>query len=161
MTIRTADLCDTNLSELSICRIPFQSYGGIRCFSGPIATVEVFADNLLILEAIDSVPSGTVLVVEGGANLRCALVGGNVIGRAEARGLAGVVVHGAVRDVAELRECKIGVLALGSVPVPPSKKGGGRRDTSLHFGEAEFVPNHYLYADEDGVVVAPRPLASE
>lgn len=40
--VKTADLCDEFLSELQVCQLPMQSYGGKAEFSGPIAMVDVF-----------------------------------------------------------------------------------------------------------------------
>ena len=65
IVVKTADLCDEFLSELQVCQLPMQSYGGKKEFSGPIATVEVFEDNVLVREALETVPAGTVLVVDG------------------------------------------------------------------------------------------------
>ncbi|KYD34787.1 hypothetical protein B4114_1559 [Geobacillus stearothermophilus] len=48
--MKTADLCDQCLDELQVCELSFQSYGGKRMFSGPIATVDVFEENVLVRE---------------------------------------------------------------------------------------------------------------
>lgn len=77
---------------------------------------------------------------------------------AQNRELAGVIINGCARDTADLAELEIGVLAIGSIPVKSKKEGKGERDIVLHFGEVEWVPGHYVYADEDGVVLSPRPL---
>lgn len=59
-----------------------------------------------------------MLVVDGGGSVRRALVGGNLAAAAERNGWAGIVVHGCVRDAAELREAKVGIAALGLMPMP-------------------------------------------
>ena len=69
------------------------------------------------------------------------------------QGWAGVVIHGAVRDVVALRDLPLGALALGSNPRKSAKEGLGERDVPVAFGGAEFVPGQTLWADEDGVVV--------
>lgn len=161
MSIKTADLCDEFSSELQICSLELKSYGKKKSFFGPIATVKVFEDNVLVKAALEDIPKGSVLVVDGGGSRKCALMGDRLGEIAETRELAGVVIYGLVRDTVDLGEQNIGVLALGSNPLKSIKRGLGDRNISLHFGDVEWVPNHYVYADEDGVVVAPRNLISE
>ncbi|KPC97206.1 putative regulator of ribonuclease activity [Geobacillus sp. BCO2] len=85
--MKTADLCDQCLDELQVCELPFQSYGGKRMFFGPIATVDVFEDNVLVREALETVPPGTVLVVDGKGSRRVALLGDRLAQIACDRGL--------------------------------------------------------------------------
>jgi regulator of ribonuclease activity A len=99
-----------------------------------------------------------VLVVDGGASLRRALVGGN-LGKAAARnGWAGVVVDGAVRDVQELAACDVGIHALASMPLPTVKRNQGQADVPVVVQGVPVRPGDWLYADEDGIVVANRAL---
>jgi len=156
MNFHTADLCDKYHSDIVICSTKLNSYGKQTTFYGPIATVDVLEDNGLVEEAIESVLPGTVLVVNGKASLNRALVGGNLAAKAAARGLAGLIIYGGVRDVHELRECDLGVLALGSVPLRPTKTGAGTRNNVVYFGNVAWLPQDYVYVDEDGIVVAKR-----
>jgi len=52
----------------------------------------------------------------------------------------------------------IGVKALGTHPMKTDKRGEGQRDISLRLADVSFVPGAWVYADEDGIVVAPRKL---
>ncbi|MEK4711556.1 ribonuclease E activity regulator RraA [Sporosarcina sp. FSL K6-5500] len=158
MSIKTADVCDDFSNELQVCSTVFKSYGKNKRFSGPIYTVKVFEDNVLVKEALQTIQEGSVLVVDGGGSKRCALMGGNLGVIAETRKLAGIIIYGCVRDTAELIEQNIGVLALGSNPKKSIKEGKGEQGCKLNFGDVEWNPNHYVYADEDGVVVAARNL---
>lgn len=160
MSMKTADLCDDFSNELQVCSVEFQSYGKHKRFLGPIATVKVFEDNVLVKEALQTIPEGSVLVVDGGGSKRCALMGDNLGDIAQTRKLAGVIIYGGVRDTADLGEQNIGVFALGSNPLKSVKKGKGEQNIPLNFGDVEWVPGHYVYADEDGVVVAARHLLS-
>ncbi|KAA0966739.1 RraA family protein [Sporosarcina sp. ANT_H38] len=160
MSIKTADVCDDFSNELQVCSTEFKSYGKNKRFSGPIVTVKVFEDNVLVKDALQSIPEGSVLVVDGGGSKRCALMGGNLGAIAETRKLAGVIIYGCVRDTAELIELNIGVLALGSNPIKSTKEGKGEQDSKLNFGDVEWISNYYVYADEDGVVVSARNLFS-
>lgn len=156
--MKTADLCDNYLSELRICDIAFRSFGKRPAFHGPIHTVKVENDNVLVVEALESIPAGSVLVVDGGASRQCALLGDRLAGIAATRQLAGVIINGYVRDSRELAATDVGIFALGTMPVKSRKAGLGNRDVVLSFGGIEWVPGHYVYADEDGVVVANRAL---
>jgi regulator of ribonuclease activity A len=156
--VKTADLCDDYASELTLCRLELNAYGGKIQFAGPISTVKVFEDNVLVKEALKTIPEGHVLVVDGGGSKSCALVGDLLGAIAEERKLAGIIVNGCVRDTAELGKQNIGVLALGSNPFKSIKRGEGEQDIPVTFGEVEFIPGHYVYADEDGVVVAERKM---
>ncbi|BCJ87226.1 ribonuclease E activity regulator RraA [Effusibacillus dendaii] len=158
MSFKTADLCDEFSEELQVCEIGFQSYGGNRRFSGPIATLQVYEDNVLVRQALETLPAGTVLVVDGGGSKRCALLGDVLGAIAESRGLAGVIINGCARDVADLALQKIGVLAIGSNPLKSKKEGKGKRDVVLEFGGVKWTPGHFVYADEDGVILSPRAL---
>jgi regulator of ribonuclease activity A len=73
-----------------------------------------------------------------------------------ANGWAGVVIHGAVRDVAVLRTLPLGVKALGSNPRKSAKTGAGDRDVPVTFGGATFAPGDLVVGDDDGVVVLHR-----
>ncbi|MBO1581446.1 ribonuclease E activity regulator RraA [Bacillus sp. XF8] len=157
---RTTDLCDAFEGEVQVCRPIFQSYGRKEQFHGKIATVKVKDDNVLVKEALQTLPEGTVLVVDGDASTNCALLGDNLANIANERNIAGIIVHGYVRDSRELRNVNIGILALGTVPKRSIKEGKGEKGISLHFGEIRWIPNQFVYADEDGVIVCERPIHS-
>ena len=109
-------------------------------------------------EALSQNGAGKVLVVDGGASLRCALLGDQLGVLAVANGWAGVVINGCVRDSAALNKLALGIRALGTHPRKSVKRGEGQRNLSIEFGQVRFSPGHWLYADEDGVVVAPGAL---
>ena len=161
-TISTCDLCDVHKGdESSTFRVlppVFHHYGGKEAFSGPVATVKCFEDNSLVKAAIETPGQGRVLVVDGGGSLRRALVGGNVAATAAKNGWAGIVVYGAVRDVAELRETPMGLRALALIPLPTEKRGEGQSEVPVQVAGVWVRPGDWLYADADGIVVGARPL---
>ncbi|MDF2038150.1 ribonuclease E activity regulator RraA [Cytobacillus oceanisediminis] len=158
MDFKTADLCDDHSKELLICLQEFKSYGQKRKFSGPISTVRVFEDNVLVKEALESIPEGSVLVVDGGGSKRCALMGDRLGEIAQSRKLAGVIIYGCVRDTVELGSLDTGILALGSNPLKSRKEGKGDRNIPVTFGGIDWKPGEYVYADEDGVIVSSKAL---
>jgi regulator of ribonuclease activity A len=148
----TCDLCDLHKGEVGtrFFVLPpfFRDYGGVHAFAGTVATVKCFEDN-----SLDEPGQGRVLVVDGGASLRRALVGGNVAATAVKNGWAGVVIDGAVRDVAELAATKVGIRALALVPIPTEKRQQGERDVAVQVQGVWIRPGDRLWADADGIVV--------
>jgi regulator of ribonuclease activity A len=156
----TADLCDGFASEIEVVQPLFREYGGASKFAGPIETVEVFEDNTLVREILETRGEGRVLVVDGGGSLRCALVGGRLGLLAHASGWSGIVVNGCVRDSEELRRLHIGIRALNLSPRPGGKNGSGARARPVSFAGVTFSPGRFLYADNDGMVVSGKELLS-
>lgn len=158
----TCDLCDAHEEDTSgafrVLPPVFKDFGAAGTFSGPVATVRCFEDNSRIREAVNSPGQGRVLVIEGGASVRRALVGGNLAAAAARNGWAGIVVDGAVRDAAELRAAGIGVKALALMPLRSVKRGEGQRDLAVTIQGVAVRPGDWLYADEDGVVVSATSL---
>jgi regulator of ribonuclease activity A len=161
MTFSTADLCDQFPDSVSVAEPLFRDFGGRRAFSGPIETVRVREDNALVRQALESPGHGRVLVVDGGGSLRTALVGGRLAVLAEGNGWSGILVHGCVRDSAELGAIPIGIKALASCPRKSGKAGVGERGVAVSFGGVTFSPGAYLYADQDGVLIAARNLLTD
>ena len=124
-------------------------------FSGPVATVRCLEDNTLVRATLGEAGAGRVLVVDGGGSLGTALMGDNIADLAVASGWSGVIINGAVRDVAQLRAADLGILALGSNPRRSGKTGAGAVGEPVTFGGVTFKTGDLVYADEDGVVVLP------
>ncbi len=151
--IPTADVIDEHGERAAVCELELRQFGGIRAFSGAIATVRCHEDNVLLQECVSGPGGGRVLVVDGGGSLQVALLGDNLAGIARDSGWAGIVVNGCVRDVAALRALELGIRALGSNPRRSGKAGAGEVNAAVRFGGVTFTPGAMLYADDDGVVV--------
>ncbi|NUP41581.1 MAG: ribonuclease E activity regulator RraA [Streptomyces sp.] len=151
----TADLADQYGGQLRVCDVQFTSYGAIRSFSGPIRTVSCHNDNALLHTLLSEPGDGHVVVVDGRASLHTALLGDLMAERARDNGWAGVVILGAVRDVAALARVSVGVQALGTNPRKSGKAGQGEVDVPVSFGGVTFTTGDILHADEDGVVLLP------
>lgn len=157
----TCDLCDPHkaASDDSLRVLPplYRSFGGRARFAGPVRTVRCFEDNTSVKAVLEGPGQGAVLVVDGSGSLRRALVGGNIAAAAARNGWAGVLVHGAVRDVAELAACDLGLLALATLPMPSQRRAAGEVDVPVQIAGVWVRPGDWLYADADGVVVTPGP----
>ncbi len=162
MAFQTCDFCDVYKSDVSgLFRVlppVFQHFGGLVQFAGQVTTVKCFEDNTLVKQALDTVGEGRVLVVDGGGSLRKALVGGNLAAAAARNGWAGVLIYGCVRDAAELRAAEVGISALALMPMPTDKRGEGQKDAVVDIAGVRVQPGDWLYADEDGIVIAATAL---
>ena len=160
--IPTCDLCDAHKNDIGgafrVLPPVWRSFGAVTRFAGPVVTVKCFEDNSFVKSAVESAGEGRVLVVDGGASMRRALLGGNLGAAAARNGWAGVVIDGCVRDVAELAECRTGIFALASIPLPTERRNEGQRDLAVRIQGVWVRPGDWLYADEDGVVIADRQL---
>jgi regulator of ribonuclease activity A len=152
----TADLYDEHGDALASCDLQLRQFGAVSRFSGPAVTVRCHEDNALVKSVLSEPGAGRVLVVDGGGSLHTALMGDLIAGSAVANGWSGVVIHGAVRDVAVLATLELGIKALGSNPRKSAKTGAGERDVPVSFGNATFGPGDLVHSDDDGVVVLPR-----
>jgi regulator of ribonuclease activity A len=158
ISFATADLVDKFADVVRSCETQFRQFGGRKRFCGPVRTLKTFEDNALIKQTLGTAGQGAVLVIDGHASLRCALVGDVIAGLARDQGWAGLLIWGAVRDTQALETIDIGIKALGSNPWRAGKRGEGRLDVPLSFGGIEFRPGQWLYSDGDGVLVADRAL---
>jgi regulator of ribonuclease activity A len=157
MNFRTTDLLDS-YPELEACEAGLGHYGGVRRFSGEVVTVRCFEDNSLVREILRSPGQGRVLVVDGGASRRCALLGDQLAAAGQANDWAGVVVAGCVRDTAALASTAIGVMALGVQPRRGEKRDQGVKGARVQILGARVRPGDFAYADEDGVVFSQHRL---
>jgi len=155
----TADLCDENGDRVQVCEPVFHAFGGRRAFHGPISTIRCFEDNSRVKEAVESPGQGKVLVVDGGGSRRRALLGDKLGEAAVRNGWAGVIIHGCIRDSAELGRMDLGARALATIPLRSDKRGEGERDVPVRFAGVTFRPGEFVYVDEDGVIVSPASLA--
>jgi 3-hexulose-6-phosphate synthase/6-phospho-3-hexuloisomerase len=134
----------------------------MRCFSancrmaGPAMTLRIHtADILMIGKALSICPRGHVLIIDGQGELNTALWGGATTASARLRGLAGVVIDGAIRDVAAIRRDRLPVFARAVVPNAGGAEYAGEMDIPIQCGGVVVNPGNWVIGDEDGVVVIP------
>ena len=158
MTFKTADLCDEYSEKLQIASPGLRDFGGRDTFHGEIVTLKLFEDNSLVREMVACDGKGRVLVVDGGASMRCAVLGDMLAEKAVESGWSGLVINACIRDSADIGAMDIGVKALGIHPLKTEKKGIGDKNIPVRFFDVTFRPGDYLYADRDGVVVSATKL---
>ena len=156
----TCDISDQLHPHVQYLDPIFKSYGGKTAFSGRIVTIKCFEDNSLVEEALKMNGKGCVLVIDAGESLRCAMLGDKRASDAIKNEWEGIVVNGSIRDSVMINSMPIGIRALGVCPRKSIKKGNGKRNLTVDFSNVKFIPNHYLYADEDGVIVIENKVNS-
>lgn len=132
----------------------FKSYGARKSFSGQVVTVKCFEDNSRVKELLATDGTGKVLVVDGGASMRCALMGDLIAESAVKNHWNGVVIYGCVRDVDAITSLDLGVHALAAIPQKSHRKGLGEVDVTLSFGSITIKSGDYIYADNNGILIA-------
>lgn len=157
--IITPDLCD-EFPEVQVLDPIFTNFGGREAFYGPVRTIKCFEDNSLVKQAVAEPGDGAVLVVDAGGSLRCAMLGDMLAEQAVGNGWAGVVMYGCVRDVDVLFETELGIQALAAHPRKSEKRGEGQRDIAVTFAGVTIAPGQWLYADNNGILIAEEYLTS-
>jgi regulator of RNase E activity RraA len=131
-------------------------WAGMSRLAGPAYCVRCGpGDNLMLHAAIYRAAAGSVVVVEAGGD-DYALAGGNVCAVAQRNGIAGFVLDGAVRDVAEIRGMQFPVFCRGVFPKPGSKDFVGSLGAAVTCGGVRVASGDVVVADEEGIVVVPH-----
>lgn len=156
--IVTADLYDLHHARLQVCEIQFRSYGRHLAFHGPCATLSCFEDHTPVLARLEEPGAGRVLVVDAGGSLRVGVMGDRLAAKGAENGWAGVIIRGAIRDSLGIDALEIGVKALGATARRGWVPGASVADGPLRFGNADFTPGAWIYADRDAVIVSPEAL---
>jgi len=152
------ELCDQFEGLVKVVEPMFTSFGGKERFSGQIVTLKCHEDNSKVRELVVQDGTGKVLVVDGGGSLRRALLGDLLAEKAVTNGWEGMIIYGCIRDVNAIVGINLGVHALAAHPMKTQKRGLGDINQEVSFGGVTFVPGHFIYADNNGVLVTPHAL---
>ncbi len=135
-------------------------YDGIKLV-GKAVTVQTFeGDWAKVVEATDVAQAGEVIVVYAGST-DVAPWGELAAWSCRQKGIAGIVIDGAVRDVDEIRRIKFPVFARYIVPNAGEPKGFGEINSEITCGGQEVRPGDWIVGDDNGVVVVPKERAYE
>ena len=155
-TIRTSLLSDA-LGKGGAMDHDMQCLSANCRMAGPAVTVRVHtADILMVGITLSHCPKGSVLVIDGQGELNTALWGEVTTLAARLKGLQGVVIDGAIRDLYKIRHDKLPVFARGVVPNAGGVQYAGEFQVPVQCGGAIVHPGDWVVGDEDGVVVVPQ-----
>lgn len=122
--------------------------------AGPALTVKVPpGDNLMVHKALDLARAGDVIVVDAGGETTNAIIGEIMSRLAAKRGLGGLVIDGAIRDVAAIAAGALPVYARGVSHRGPYKDGPGEINVPVSIGGMVVRPGDLVVGDADGLVV--------
>lgn len=131
-------------------------HGGGTVLAGAAVTVKTRpGDNLMIHKALDIAGPGDVLVVDAGGDLTNSLVGELMLSYAIKRGIAGVVIDGAIRDHSWIKAGSYPVFAAGVSHRGPYKDGPGEINVPIAVGGMVINPGDLILGDDDGFLCVP------
>ncbi len=135
--------------------------GRVKAVGRAVTVRTIAGDWAKPVEAIDVAGPGNVLVISNDGRTDVAPWGELATHSARNRGIAGIVIDGAARDVDDIREMGFPVFARGTAPNAGEPKGFGEINTEILCCGQEVRPGDWIVADESGVVVVPRERAYE
>lgn len=124
--------------------------------AGPALTVKARpGDNLMLHYALDIAEPGDVVVVDAGGELSNALIGEMMVAYAAKRGVAGIVINGAIRDAAAIRAGDFPLFAAGITHRGPYKDGPGEINVAIAIDGMVIEPGDLVIGDDDGLLCVP------
>lgn len=134
---------------------------GAPRIAGPAFTVRLDdGDNLMLHAAIYRAPRGSIIVVDGGSN-DFAVAGGNVCAVAQRHGIAGFIIDGVIRDIAEAQKIGFPIYGRGVMPIPGAKELVGKLNEPIQCGGIGVSGGDIVIADQEGIVVVSQARAEE
>jgi len=160
MTVFTADLCDNHPDKVSVLGPGYSNFGGADSCFGEIVTIKLDRNNADLITLLrDEDGSGKVVVVDSD-QAYFAIVGEMLMKYSAQNNYAGIIVNGYVRDTVQIKDIPVALYALGTCSRKSIPVTQGQRDIPLSFGGVDFKPGHYVYADNDGVIVTAETFDS-
>lgn len=129
---------------------------------GPAITVKARpGDNLMLHYAIDIAQPGDVIVVDAGGDLTNALIGEMMVAYAIKKGIAGIVINGAIRDAGAIGAGDFPLFAAGISHRGPYKDGPGEINVPIAINGMVIEPGDLILGDEDGLLSVPYAEVAE
>ena len=130
--------------------------------AGPAVTVKARpGDNLMLHYAIDIAEPGDVIVVDAGGDLTNALIGEMMVAYAVKRGVAGIVINGAIRDANNIGGGDFPLFAAGVSHRGPYKDGPGEINVPIAIDGMVIEPGDLVIGDDDGLLCVPFDHVAE
>ena len=129
---------------------------------GPALTVKTFpGDNLMVHKALDVAQPGDVIVIDASQSMTAAMVGDMIAHKARARGVAGFILDGLIRDHEGVIETGLPIYARGITPFGPLHRGPGEINHPISCGGIVVQAGDIVTADKSGVTIVPHRWAAE
>ena len=139
------------------------AYPDVRPVIGPAVTVSIPIGGINMIKlGMQQTRPGDILVVSVQGDSTTAMWGGNLSRGLKARGVAALVIDGAIRDVSEIREAEFPVFCRGiATAAGPIETSAGEINVPIACGGVVVNPGDIVVADEDGIVVVPPAAAPD
>lgn len=118
-------------------------------------------DNLMLHKALELAQPGDVIILDAQGDTANAITGEIMMTQAAVNGLAGVVIDGAIRDAAQMKDLDMPVYAAGVTPKGPYKDGPGEINVPVSCGGVTVNPGDIVVGDSDGIVIISPKDAPE
>lgn len=162
LDIPTADLADVTNKRAGVDPAIRPIWGPIPKVVGPAITVSVPDGAFEVVKiALEMSQPGDVVVINAFGDTKHALLGGNVCRGLKARGLAGLIADGAVRDMTEIQGDGFPVFARGLALFMGPIVGRGEVNVPIACGSVVVNPGDIIVADDDGIIVIPPHEAAD
>jgi len=123
MNETTCNISDKLHPDVQYLDPVYKSYGAKTSFTGRIVTIKCYEDNSLVEKALKTNGKDSVLVIDAGGSMNCAMLGDKRAADAIKNEWEGILVHGLIRDSATINKMEISIHALGVCPLKSIKKG--------------------------------------
>jgi RraA family protein len=160
-SIPVANVSDV-MSRLTAAGASLRPMHDGTAMAGPALTVKCRpGDNLMVHKALECAVRGDVIVVDAGGDLTNAIIGELMTAYAAKKGVAGIVINGAIRDSDTLRKGSLPIFAAGVTHRGPYKDGPGEINVTVAIGGMCIEPGDLIIGDADGLLCVPFQLADE
>lgn len=159
--IGTADIAGVSQKTALLDASVFPVCTGSCAFGPAFTVINAKNDTLMLHYAVELCKEGDVLVITAEEGSTSALWGKMLTIVAQARGIAGVIIDGPVRDTAYIRNNKFPVWARSISPKGSQRKGAGKINTPVRIGDALINPGDLILADDDGIIAFPTAEAEQ
>jgi 3-hexulose-6-phosphate synthase/6-phospho-3-hexuloisomerase len=139
----------------------FSLCGNVKMAGRAVTVHTIAGDWAKPVEAIDVAKKNDVIVINNDGVTDVAPWGELATRSCKTKGLAGVVIDGAVRDVDDIRALKFPLFAKAIVPNAGEPKGFGEINAEIRCAGQYVRPGDWIIGDESGVVVVPQERAYE
>lgn len=158
--IPTSNIND-NLNRLFCMRSYMRPFNKVPLLGTAVTVKAPMGDNLMIHKAIDIAQPGDILVIDGEGCTERASIGEMMYTLAASKGIAGIVIDGAIRDIDSLSYINMPVYAKAVTPQGPFKNGPGEINVPVSCGGQVVFPGDIIVGDADGIVVVRPEYAIE
>lgn len=150
------DLADA-MNKSGAMREISPTYRPMRRCVGPAFTVKApTGDSLMIRKAMALAQPGDVIVIDGRGTISRSLWGGNRSTFVAQKGVAGVIIDGGTRDIAETQALNLPLFARAICPMASASSGPGEVNFPVSCGGVVVHPGDIIVATEEGIAVIPR-----